>query len=76
MCKIFTARFRRTRGLAVTFLLSVFLRPFLSWCHREEEEGEEERGGAIVGRRGREGEGWCHREEEEGEGERSVAALV
>ena len=50
---IFTARFRRTRGLAVTFF-AIAIRPLLSWCHREEEEGE----------------GWCHREEEEGEGER------
>ena len=56
-----------THGLAVTFFAS----PFLSWCHRAEEEEEGERGGAIMGRRGREGGGrgvvptWV--EEEEGE---------
>ena len=53
---IFTARFRRTRGLAVTFF--AIIRPLLSWYHREEEEGGEgERGGPTVWRRREEGRG-------------------
>ena len=62
---IFTARFRRTRGLAVTFFA---IRPLLSWSHREEreregwshreeEEGERERGGPTVRRKRERGRG-------------------
>ena len=70
-----TARFRRTRGLAVTFCF--FFRQTLTqlvppgggttvWRRREEGRG-------VVppcGGRGRGGEGWYHRVEEEGEEER------
>ena len=55
---------------------------FVSWCHREEEGGEGERGGPTMWRRREEGrgvvtpfgggwrrgEGWSHRVEEEGRG--------
>ena len=75
---IFTARFRRTRGLVVTFYREIpkdsrssshfFTERLLSWSHREEEEGEGERSGPTVRRKRERGEGWSHREEEEGEG--------
>ena len=71
--KIFTARLRKHSWSSSHFFAS----PFLSWCHRAGEEGEGERGGAIMGRRGREGGGrgvvptWV----EEGEGEKCGATM-
>ena len=65
---IFTARFRRTRGLAVTFCrqtLTQLVPPgggTTMWRRREEGRG-------VVppcGGGGRRGEGWSHRVEEEG----------
>ena len=63
MVGIFTARFRRTRGLAVTFFSHPFSvgptvrREREGWSHREEEEGERERGGPTVRRKRERGRG-------------------
>ena len=81
-CSLFTARYRRTRGLQVTFfrmmMMMMTLAHFVSWCHREEEGGEGERGGPTVWRR--RGEGWYPREEEEeeeeGEGRFSICEIT